>query len=73
MDAAGRTLGRVAAFVNARTAHTFAQATGGLGFFEYVDDQAAATVLFDAARGWLAACGMAHQFWGPRPVVGLVA
>ena len=59
VDAAGRTLGRVAAFVNERTAHTFAQATGGLGFFECVDDQAAATVLFDAARDWLAARGMA--------------
>ncbi len=75
VDAAGRTLGRVAAFVNERTAHTFAQATGGLGFFECVDDQAAATVLFDAARDWLAARGMAamdgpinfgdrDQWWG---------
>ena len=75
VDAAGRTLGRVAAFVNERTAHTFSQATGGLGFFECVDDQAAATVLFDAARDWLAARGMAamdgpinfgdrDQWWG---------
>ena len=75
VDAAGRTLGRVAAFVNERTAHTFAQATGGLGFFECVDDQVAATVLFDAARDWLAARGMAamdgpinfgdrDQWWG---------
>lgn len=75
VDAAGRTLGRVAAFVNERTAHTFAQATGGLGFFECVDDQVAAAVLFDAARDWLAARGMAamdgpinfgdrDQWWG---------
>ncbi len=75
VDAAGRTLGRIAAFVNERTAHTFSQATGGLGFFECVNDQAAATVLFDAARDWLAARGMAamdgpinfgdrDQWWG---------
>ncbi len=54
----GRTLGRVAAFVNARTAHTFAQPTGGMGFFECIDDQAAANVLLDACRTWLAGRGM---------------
>ncbi|MFC7668849.1 hypothetical protein ACFQT0_16860 [Hymenobacter humi] len=32
VDEAGRTLGRVAAFINERTANTFAQPTGGMGF-----------------------------------------
>lgn len=75
LDAAGATVGRIAAFVNERTAHTFAQPTGGVGFFECVDDQAAAAALLDAGRDWLAARGMAamdgpinfgdrDQWWG---------
>jgi hypothetical protein len=58
VDADGQTLGRVAAFVNERTARTFEQPTGGMGFFECVDDQRAASVLLDACRDWLAARGM---------------
>lgn len=58
LNAQGQTLGRVAAFVNERTARTSGQPTGGLGFFECVDDQAAANQLFDTARDWLRAQGM---------------
>ncbi|MCC2544844.1 hypothetical protein LJY25_00175 [Hymenobacter sp. BT175] len=58
LDDAGQTIGRVAAFINERTARTFDQPTGGLGFFECIDDQAAATLLLDAARNWLAERGM---------------
>jgi GNAT superfamily N-acetyltransferase len=58
VDARGQTIGRVAAFVNNRTAHTFAQPTGGLGFFECIDSQEAADQLLGAARDWLAARGM---------------
>jgi len=76
-DAAGTVVGRVAAFVNPLTA-TATDATlptGGLGFFECVDDAAAARQLFDAATDWLRARGMLavdgpinfgdrDRFWG---------
>src|SRR3972149_2126008 len=39
--------GRVAAFINQKTARTFKQPTGGMGFFECVDDKEAAFALFD--------------------------
>lgn len=57
-DAKGLVIGRVAAFVNERTAFDEKQPTGGMGFFECIDDQAAANVLFDACRDWLQAKGM---------------
>ncbi len=76
-DAAGAAIGRVAAFLNrAAPAATDADLpTGGLGFFECIDDQAAAAALFDAGRAWLAARGMQamdgpinfgerDRFWG---------
>jgi GNAT superfamily N-acetyltransferase len=58
VDAQGKTLGRVAAFINERTARTFEQPTGGMGFFECIDNQEAANHLLDACRDWLAARGM---------------
>ena len=75
LDAQGQTLGRVAAFINERTARTFDQPTGGMGFFECIDNQEAANLLFDACRNWLAGRGMAamdgpinfgdrDQWWG---------
>ena len=76
VDEAGAVCGRVAAFINHSTAHTAPDLpTGGFGFFECVDEQAAANVLFDACRAWLAARGMAamdgpinfgerDKFWG---------
>jgi hypothetical protein len=54
----GTPAGRVAAFVDERTAHKFRQPTGGMGFFECVDDGEAAAMLLDACRGWLEARGM---------------
>jgi GNAT superfamily N-acetyltransferase len=48
----------VAAFINDRRAHKFAQPTGGLGFFECINDRAVAFALFDAAQGWLRHHGM---------------
>ncbi len=53
VDEAGRPLGRTAAFVNLAKARGRSPVAGGLGFFECVDDQAAANALFDAAREWL--------------------
>ena len=51
-------IGRVAAFINKRKAYTFQQPTGGMGFFECIDDRDAAFMLFDQARDWLAIRGM---------------
>ena len=58
VDNTGQTLGRVAAFVNEHTAHTFAQPTGGMGFFECIDNQPAANMLLDGCCAWLASKGM---------------
>lgn len=74
-DDSGRTLGRVAAFIDRKTARNHDQPTGGMGFFECVDSQPAANVLFDACRTWLAGHGMEamdgpinfgdrNQWWG---------
>ncbi len=49
----GELIGRVAAFINFNKAFTFQQPTGGMGFFECINDQAAANLLFDACRDWL--------------------
>lgn len=54
----GKTIGRIAAFINGKTLSSEEQPTGGCGFFDCIDDQDAANMLFDAARGWLAARGM---------------
>lgn len=57
-DADGSLAGRVAAFVNEKTARTSEYVTGGLGFFECIDRQEAANMLFDAAKNWLMERGM---------------
>jgi hypothetical protein len=58
VDGEGRPAGRVAAFVDERTAYKAGQPTGGMGFFECVDDHEAASMLFDACRRWLERRGM---------------
>jgi GNAT superfamily N-acetyltransferase len=58
-DDAGKAIGRVAAFVNRKTVHKGNdQPTGGMGFFECIDDEAAAFKLFDQCKAWLQARGM---------------
>lgn len=57
-DAANRVVGRIAAFYNREKAAIEEQLTGGCGFFEAVDDQRVADMLFDASRMWLASRGM---------------
>ncbi|MEL7144996.1 MAG: hypothetical protein AAFO69_01405 [Bacteroidota bacterium] len=53
-DSAGLTIGRIAAFVNEKIKlKDNAQPTGGVGFFECIDDQEAANLLFDTAKVWL--------------------
>ena len=58
-DDAGLTIGRVAAFVNKKTVNKDnEQPTGGMGFFECIEDEKAACILFDACRDWLKEKGM---------------
>jgi len=57
-DDGGRPVGRIAAFVNHDKAKHQALRAGGVGFFECIDDQPAANLMFDAARAWLAARGL---------------
>lgn len=53
-----KVIGRIAAFINHRTANTEDQPTGGCGFFECVNNQEAANLLFDTAKKWLQQRGM---------------
>ena len=57
-DGTGKVAGRVAAFINTRKAYTFQQPTGGMGFFEVINNKEAAYLLFDTCRDWLKARGM---------------
>ena len=56
--ATGKAVGRIAAFYHRETANGYEQPTGGCGFFESVDSQEVANMLFEAARVWLADRGM---------------
>jgi hypothetical protein len=51
-------IGRVAAFIDNNTAYNQEQPTGGMGFFECINDKQAAFFLFDTAREWLKKKGM---------------
>src|SRR5688500_3504981 len=58
-DDSGKTIGRVAAFVNEKIVKKGNdQPTGGMGFFECVNNQKAAFALFDACKTWLQSKGM---------------
>ncbi|MDT8400474.1 MAG: hypothetical protein RQ743_02175 [Bacteroidales bacterium] len=57
-DDASKLAGRVAAFIDENTAGRQSQPTGGMGFFECVNDKDAAFKLFDTARDWLKEKGM---------------
>ncbi len=54
----GKFIGRIAAFHVQTYALSFDQPTGGIGFFECVDDQKAASLLFETACSWLKDHGM---------------
>ena len=51
-------IGRIAAFYNLDLASQNEQPTGGIGWFDCVNDQGAANMLFDVARDWLKLEGM---------------
>ena len=74
-DANGKIAGRIAAFYDERTAKKNEQLTGGIGFFECINDKEAAHVLFSKSKEWLEAKGMEamdgpvnfgdrNNFWG---------
>lgn len=71
----GQWAGRIAAFVSPKYSGGMKQATGGIGFFEAVDDNRVAALLFEAAETWLKEQGMEavdgpinfgekDQYWG---------
>lgn len=57
-DESGKIIGRIGAFINEKKAYKFEVPTGGCGFFECMNDQAAAKLLFDTAKNWLRERGM---------------
>ena len=54
----GEVVGRIAAFYNKAQAAEEEQPTGGCGFFECIESQELADILFDASREWLRGKGM---------------
>ena len=57
-DESGNLIGRIAAFYDKRKAFNNPQPTGGIGFFECINNEKAANKLFDTARQWLKEKGM---------------
>ena len=55
----GETIGRVAAFIDTKTVNKGNdQPTGGMGFFDCINDQQVAFTLFDLCKNWLKEKGM---------------
>ena len=57
-DNSGKVAGRVAAFINKKSSDKNDQPTGGIGFFECINDLNAASLLFDTCKNWLQQRGM---------------
>ncbi len=57
-DDDGKLIGRIAAFIDYKSSALQGQATGGVGFFECVNDQEAANELFNTSIAWLKEKGM---------------
>jgi hypothetical protein len=58
LDEQQQPVGRIAAFVNDLKAYNYEQPTGGIGFFECINNKACAFKLFDTAKQWLTEQGM---------------
>lgn len=54
----GVQFGRAAAFINEKKAYNFQQPTGGMGFFECVNNKEYAFYIFDTSKEWLLNNGM---------------
>ncbi|MCU0423896.1 MAG: GNAT family N-acetyltransferase, partial [Bacteroidia bacterium] len=74
-DEKRKVIGRVAAFYNQKYVEITGSKTGGMGFFECIDDKQAAYLLFDTCKNWLVEKGMTamdgpinfgekDRFWG---------
>ncbi len=70
-----KTIGRISAFINPTTYNSEQFKTGGVGFFECIDNQKAANLLLDSSMEWLESRGIQavdgpinlgerDQFWG---------
>ena len=58
-DSQGNLIGRIAAFVNKKYKNKGDDVpVGGVGFFDCINDQSAADILFDVAKHWLMQRGM---------------
>jgi hypothetical protein len=58
-DNGGKLIGRIAAFTNKKYRNKGDDVpVGGMGFFECINDTAAANLLFDTAKAWLQSKGM---------------
>ncbi|MBM3420557.1 MAG: GNAT family N-acetyltransferase [Bacteroidetes bacterium] len=57
-DSGGKTIGRVAAFIDKIRSSAQSQPTGGMGFFEVIENRDAAWLLFNTAADWLKERGM---------------
>ena len=75
LDDRKQPVGRIAAFINDLKAYNYEQPTGGMGFFECVNNEEYAFLLFDTAKNWLTERGMkamdgpinfgeTDSFWG---------
>ncbi|NQY67381.1 MAG: GNAT family N-acetyltransferase [Flavobacteriales bacterium] len=75
LDDSNNPIGRIAAFIDFNTSLENDQPTGGIGFFECVDNQEAAKLLFDEAKNWLVSqdieamdgpinFGESDKYWG---------
>jgi len=75
LNRTGECCGRIAAFVDWKQAKKNNPSAGGIGFFECINDQKAAFMLFDKALEWLSSLklqaadgpvnfGERHQWWG---------
>jgi hypothetical protein len=57
-DENGKTIGRIAAFFDNVRSSVYRQPTGGIGFFEVIENKEAAFALFDEGKKWLSSHGM---------------
>jgi hypothetical protein len=57
-DDGEQTIGRIGAFIDWRRSSANRQPTGGIGFFEVIENREAASYLFNTAREWHALHGM---------------
>lgn len=58
LDSGDQVVGRIGAFYNTEQAAIEEQPTGGCGFFESIDSNEVANLLFDTAKSWLETKGM---------------